>query len=725
MKQRTKFTMFAAGSLAFALAAIGGAGLISDQEIAAAENPSAIGVSMVKGASVRIGDGDAETDQGNGMRFAMQMNKEKYEALIADESCGNFEFGVIITPATESYADISYDTVFGASKKYDWAVWTESEAGSGGWVYDHVEGCTQIMLYSFGEMYEAGIHDDPANVYVRGTISKIQNIAEEYNGWGYVRYEKDGETVSEFVGPETRSMTYVAQRAVEDNNEYSEFLTAQYIAPFAKGGEKETATTYTREYYFEQADGAYARDDELTETVANDVYINDTISDKDGKKRVEGYVFNSDAEGSVLSGKAYANGKLTLKRYYNILNAQDMVLNAADINVKRVKFSEPAASMNVGWADVDSKQDIDETIGNRLNANISKKAAVQVNVGEVDDAWKSTIAFNISSAALPKAVLAQLIEDGYDSLCFSVYRSYEMGTATWENGLGMRYIDFDKMEGATIQDTNIKTRYAAARPDNDGAFKTGTNTWKQVEYSLADLLTYYDVLFAENTPYFLCEAGIYSQNAGIFYISQVSLKKYDVNNLITDANLFTAKKIGWWDDKTMNSSGLVNRTVEYYNQEVAHRLDDTKSRNAMFKINVSTEVGGVDANQTAFRISSDFMSKAVLKKFAAAGYSKLSFAVYRQVETTKTWENGVYRAMIDFAQMEGSKLDDAAVKAKTTRETKASSTNTWVDVEYNLSDLITYYDVIFGENSPYYLCMAGIYHSLGGSLYISQFALTK
>ena len=725
MKQRTKFTMFAVGSLAFALAAIGGAGMISDQKIAAAENPSAIGVSMVKGASVRIGDGNAETDQGNGMRFAMQMNKEKYEALIADGSCGNFEFGVIITPATESYADISYNTVFGNSKKYDWAVWTESEAGSGSWVYDHVEDCTQIMLYSFGEMYEAGIHDDPANVYVRGTISKIQNIAEEYNGWGYVRYEKDGETVSEFVAPETRSMTYVAQRAVEDNNEYSEFLTAQYIAPFAKGGEKETATTYTREYYFEQADGTYARNDELTETVANDVYINDTISDEAGKKRVEGYVFNLDAEGSVLSGKAYANGKLTLKRYYNILNAQDMVQNAADINVKRVKFSEPAASMNVGWTDVDSKQDIDETIGNRLNANISKKAAVQVNVGEVDATWKSTIVFNISSSALPKAVLAQLIEDGYDSLCFSVYRSYEMGTATWENGLGMRYIDFDKMEGATVNDANIKTRYAAARPDNDGAFKTGTNTWKQVEYSLADLLTYYDVLFAENSPYFLCEAGVYFKDAGTFYISQVSLKKYDVNNLITDANLFTAKKIGLWDDKTMNSSGLVNRTVEYYNQEVAHRLDATKSRNAMFKIDVSTEVGKEDENQTAFSISSDFMSKVVLKKFAAAGYSKLSFAVYRQVETTETWENGVYRVMIDFAQMEGSTLGDTTVKAKTSRKTIDFATHTWVDVEYNLSDLIAYYDVIFGENSPYYLCMAGIYHPRGGALYISQFALTK
>ena len=725
MKQRTKFTMFAAGSLAFALAAIGGAGLISEPEIAAAENPSAIGISMVKGASVRIGDGNAETDQGNGMRFAMQMNKEKYEALIADESCENLEFGVIITPATESYADISYNTVFGESKKYDWAVWTENEAGSGGWKYDHIDGCTQIMLYSFGEMYEAGIHDDPANVYVRGTISKIQNIAEEYNGWGYVRYEKNGAAVSEFVDPETRSMTYVAQRAVENNNEYSEFLTAQYIAPFAKGGEKETATTYTREYYFEQADGTYARNDALTETVANDVYINDTITDKDGKKRVEGFVFNSNVEGNVLSGQAYANGKLTLKRYYDILNAQDMVQNAADINVKRVKFTEPAASMNVGWTNVDSKQDIDETIGNRLNVNVSKKAAVQVNVGEVDDWWKSTIAFNISSSALPKAVLAQLIDDGYDSLCFSVYRSYEMGTSSWENGMGMRYIDFDKMEGATIQDKNIKTRYAAARPDNDGVFKTGTNTWKQVEYSLADLLTYYDVLFAENTPYFLCEAGIYFKTAGTFYISQVSLKKYDVNNLITDANLFTAKRIGWWNDNTMNTDGLVKRTVEYYNQEVAHRLDSAKSKNAMFKIDVSTEVGGLDANQTAFRISSEFMSKAVLKKFAAAGYSKLSFGVYRQVETTNTYENGVYRAMIDFAQMEESKLSDTSVKDKTIRETKDFATNTWVDVEYNLSDLIAYYDVIFGEETPYYLCMAGIYHTKGGALYISQFALTK
>ena len=86
----------------------------------------------------------------------------------------------------------------------------------------------------------------------------------------------------------------------------------------------------------------------------------------------------------------------------------------------------------------------------------------------------------------------------------------------------MRTIDFDKMRenNASVNDKDTaKSNYTAV------TVTRGTNVWHEVEYSLADLLEFYDVLFAANTPYFLCEAGNYHSTAGAFYISAFSFSK--------------------------------------------------------------------------------------------------------------------------------------------------------------------------------------------------------
>ncbi len=75
-------------------------------------------------------------------------------------------------------------------------------------------------------------------------------------------------------------------------------------------------TTYTVEYYLENAQGAFVKDNEKTETL--DSYVGFAVSVQ--PKSLAGYAFDTDNENNVLSGKVLADGALALKLYYNKSN---------------------------------------------------------------------------------------------------------------------------------------------------------------------------------------------------------------------------------------------------------------------------------------------------------------------------------------------------------------------------------------------------------------------
>lgn len=693
-------------------------------------------VSMVEGASVRVGDIDA--DKGNGMRFTMQMAKSDYETLMTGESYSEQEFGIIIVPNTTAYEDVSYDTVFGAGKKYDWAVWQDNGDGSGQWVYTGTadDQYSQIMLYSFDEMYNYTLQGESENnVYVRGTISKIQKAVDEYRGIGYVKYLDGDEQKSLFLDGEVRSMTYVAQRTIENDPENTEWLKTNYVDDYVRDGEQETATTVTQEYYYEQSNGQYVIKSEETEVIStvdeDSIYINDEVSADSSHK--SGYVYYPEHGDSVQSGKAYANGRLTLKSYYKLFDVANVIDDVSLIKAKRTNYSADAhASLTVA--------EYGEKVSDRLNSDISRNAQYKIDLPKKANALgDASVALNFSSEFMSKSALREMIAEGYDSLSFYAYRQLDMGATAWENGVYIRTLDFDKMRAGSpkVSDSRktIETNFCATHD----LFDNATNTWRKIEYSLTDLLEFYDVLFANGSNYYIAEIGAGTSNVdnNVLYCSKFALNNIDVSDVVSDSALFNAKLNNWWVGANhMNTSGLTAATVEDCNQSIMDiRSDKDISKNASYKIALPKVTSGDSTSvSTMISLSREFLSKAVLQKLVADGYKTLDFSVYRALGDYSGY--GLYVRAVDFDKMRNpqDKTTDTngnevtnSFKNKYYSEVKGGCANRWVSVSYNLSDLIEFYDVLFAHKSNFFICeiSAGAVAETNNYVYISAFEINK
>lgn len=290
-------------------------------------------VEMLGGAAVRIvKDGDNVSTAGNGLRFTSFMTKADYDMLM-DENSGysDVQFGILIAPNTSAY-NLTVASVFGTGedKKYDWATWnTETQK----WDYT-ASSYTRIMNFTSEKMYEATYASEiDGNVYFRGSAIDLKetNIPVEFQGIGYLKYTYNGETEYVMTAAETRSMTYVAQLAVEAGDENAVWLQEKYVTPYAQ-----TATNYTVEHYLEQADGTFKLDETLTETEATTIGAEITTNAKD----IAYYAFDEANANNVVSGKAYANDKLVLKRYYKLA-----VEEAVDLGLKDVTAAGAAVSL--------------------------------------------------------------------------------------------------------------------------------------------------------------------------------------------------------------------------------------------------------------------------------------------------------------------------------------------------------------------------------------------
>ena len=114
-----------------------------------------------------------------------------------------------------------------------------------------------------------------------------------------------------------------------------------------------------------------------------------------------------------------------------------------------------------------------QEVSDRLNAEVSKLAAFKIALSEQSEPWANTVAFTLSSDFMTKEAMQEMIEQGYETLSFSVYRQYAM-TDPWENGMYVRTIDFEKMRAnnASVNDTTTAKQ-------NYTSHETGgsTNTW--------------------------------------------------------------------------------------------------------------------------------------------------------------------------------------------------------------------------------------------------------
>ena len=338
-----------------------------------------------------------------------------------------------------------------------------------------------------------------------------------------------------------------------------------------------------------------------------------------------------------------------------------------------------------------------------------------------------------------KAVLEEYCKKGYTALEFYVMQKYSETHDMFLCTLDLAAINAENSDGdedfVTKSDFNNidRTYFTAYLPSRSG-YKT--NKWVKVSYDLAELIKAYDVVWETGTAWPLARFGGYRKTQDYtFYVSVFSLFKpisaddYDPAKVVTDATLFTAKRINYeWTSSSLQNNVVGVETVQPYGQPVSNRLDTSVSKVAAFKIDLLD--GNSPWNNTvAFTLDGAFMTKEVLAQFIAKGYAKLQFAVYREFDMEgATWENGVGMRTIDFEKMRennASVNDKDTAKSNYTAVTIARGTNVWHEVEYALADLLEFYDVLFAANTPYFLCEAGNYHSTAGAFYISEFSLSK
>ncbi len=295
-------------------------------------------LSIVNGAYLRVvdtSDGDS-AKASNGLRFVSYMDKQEYETLMAQSDITDVKFGILIAPDTATYI-LNENTVFSNDptvKQYDWAIFNGE---TGKWDYSGDGTYKRIMNFSSDAMYENLEIGVESNVYFTGAIIgvKPENLANEWQGVGYMSYAQNGQVKYQFTNKVVRSLVYTAQVAIANvgenapNSTVKGWLQANYV-----DGATTVASSYKTEYYLEQKDGTFA----LNETVVtSDGVTIDDVATPAPAKEIAGYVFDESNANNVLGEtKVLANGKTVFKRYY-LLTEVGLVdkTNAQEVNSVR------------------------------------------------------------------------------------------------------------------------------------------------------------------------------------------------------------------------------------------------------------------------------------------------------------------------------------------------------------------------------------------------------
>jgi len=273
-------------------------------------------LNMVAGACVRQPNDEYTT---GGLRYIMTMPKADYETLMQnvgeDKTYKSVEFGIFIAPSyyNDKYALNNESNVSGDSAKYGWLTDEQIENGVS---YADTEagkaGRYQIINTQSDGMIE---YADDTNLYAfYGSVvnMKQENMLTEYDCAGYIRYTDADGTHYKFAvkNDNVRSMTYVAQKAIESGADTDGILAATYVTPFA-----ETDTEYQVNVYIRNEKGEYVKDAEKSEKRSAKVGSSVDLS----SETLAGYKAVSN-ENAKTAGIIYANEKSVFDLYYRAKN---------------------------------------------------------------------------------------------------------------------------------------------------------------------------------------------------------------------------------------------------------------------------------------------------------------------------------------------------------------------------------------------------------------------
>ena len=325
MKNQRNKKIWLTSLLTAAITAFGVGLATVDNVEAAAENAvtvESVGLVMDKGAGVRLGT----TEVNNGIRFVLTMDRTEYSSLMervgteASDLYSDISFGMIITKASyvSDAKELSVENLFDLdttdgvdTTKFEW----KPDGADENWTVS--EGKTLVVNQTFDYL---GTAEDYENEYVGfASLTEIQsyNLTQEFVGRGYMKYIlKDG-TVGYRMADyfedarvnNVRSMTYVAQKALEDPEmaPYVERLNKLYVTHSAVTAQTVDVTVNHHKI------GVHGEEISVTPEILTGKAIGATVTAMPLAE--EGWIY--DAATSTASGVAYANNKTVLDLYYN------------------------------------------------------------------------------------------------------------------------------------------------------------------------------------------------------------------------------------------------------------------------------------------------------------------------------------------------------------------------------------------------------------------------
>jgi len=316
---------------------------------------------MENGAWIRV-----DENSGNGIKFNAFLDTETYDTLEGLENV-TVNYGMVIVPN-----DLLPEGGITTAMLLDTANnhFTNEECNCGKTHYAIVE-------------YET-LPDNPDadNKILRGSIVNIKtgNVVRPYTAVGYIKYVNGGTTeyaLAEYangdIANSTRSMAYVAQKAIDAGQDADGSIEATYVTPYTTGNYA-NKFPYTVNHYLNGKDQAPVEVETLYGTLGETVTAKHIASGAMASQYKEYglYVFGAD---STTSSVLYADGKTELNCYYEKVNTVFLDGSADEIELDTGydnggKYTGLAANLNYNTTEtttavvsyVDSMQNGEETI---------------------------------------------------------------------------------------------------------------------------------------------------------------------------------------------------------------------------------------------------------------------------------------------------------------------------------------------------------------------------
>lgn len=553
MKRQKLIGLFAA----CACAAIAGVGVMGINTAAAAGQAVAgVDVSsfrMAYGASVRFKAKDGK----NGIRFEATMSKTKYEELEKlennTEKTVQVNYGMLIVP---------YDMVKTNAL-------TPENVFSAGGVYcvEDSETCkcgkTHIASVTYEKLSDTVTTDTVVNL--RGSLVDIleSNLTREFVGAGYIEYVVDGVSSyvmaanaldeagtegSESLANNTRSMTYVAQLAIEDNaDDSNNTLQTSYVTPLLK-----REYPYTVNHYLPDGEGGYqaAKTEtlygKLGDQVAASNIAKSSIKNEADYKEYATYGFDTNVAGANVSSTLYANGRTQLNCYY--VERDTMLFDATNPNDVSFMAEKYGAT-----ADSETATDAGYYYETLADGYTDKNGTTKTNVMklEMNKAGLTSWGAGYFTLPLDEAKYNEATDANWDYITFRMCVTVEKASFT--------------KTAINMFSTNV---YLGSLPLNEWVeFTVAKSTLNNFGSALLDSSaearmdkTAFDKAFKERTV---------TNPEVFFYTNDDALKGFAVSNLPTTATVdgapivtYYIENIEWGVDCTAPEIVSVNKAVE-------------------------------------------------------------------------------------------------------------------------------------------------------------------